>query len=84
MYRGIERRLAPRRRGPKVGVLLLEQDALIECTVRDFSPAGVGLVLPDVIDLPAEFELTFSRSHHHCMTVWRQLGRMGLTFKSMC
>jgi hypothetical protein len=76
-------RSAPRRRGPKVGVLLLEQDALIECTVRDFSSAGVGLLLPDVIALPDEFGLTFSRSHHHCITVWRQLGRMGLKFKSM-
>jgi hypothetical protein len=65
MYGGIERRLAPRRPGPKVGVLLLEQDALIECTVRDFSPVGVGLLLRDIIDLPVEFDMTFSRSHHH-------------------
>jgi hypothetical protein len=82
MYRGVERRLAQRRRGPKVGVILLEQDALIECTVRDFSPAGAGLLLPDVVQLPAEFDLTFSRAHHHCITVWRQLDRMGLKFKS--
>jgi hypothetical protein len=83
MYRGIERRLAPRRPGPKVGVIMLERDALIECTVGDFSPAGIGLLLYDVIDLPAEFEMTFDRSHHHCITVWRQLDRMGLKFKSM-
>jgi hypothetical protein len=83
MYRGVERRLAPRRQGPKVGVILLEQDALIECTVRDFSPAGVGLLLPDVVHLPTEFDLTFSRANHHCITVWRQLDRMGLKFKSM-
>ncbi len=34
MYRGIERRLAPRRPGPKVGVIMLERDALIECVKR--------------------------------------------------
>jgi hypothetical protein len=83
MYRGVERRLAPRRKGPKAGVILLEQDALIECTVRDSSPAGVGLLLPDVVHLPAEFDLTFSHANHRCITVWRHLGRMGLKFKSM-
>jgi hypothetical protein len=83
MYRGIERRLAPRRQGPKAGVLLLEQDALIECTVRDFSPAGVGLLLADVLHLPSEFDVAFSHANHHCITVWRQLDRMGLKFKSM-
>jgi hypothetical protein len=82
MYR-VERRLVPRHQGPRAGVILLEQDALIECTVRDFSSAGVGLLLPDVVHLPAEFDVTFSRANHHCITVWRQLDRMGLKFKSM-
>jgi hypothetical protein len=82
MYRGVERRLAPRLQGPKAGVILLEQDALVECTVRDFSPAGVGLLLSDAVHLPPEFDVTFSHANHHCITVWRHLGRMGLKFKS--
>jgi hypothetical protein len=84
MYRGTERRLAPRHQGPKTGVILLEQDALLGCTVRDFSPAGVGLLLADVLHLPSEFDVTFSHTNHHCITVWQQLDRMGLKFKSMC
>jgi PilZ domain len=82
MYRGAERRLAPRHKGPKAGVILLEQDALFGCAVRDFSPSGVGLVLPDVVHLPSEFDVTFSHANHHCIVVWRQLDRIGLKFKS--
>jgi hypothetical protein len=81
MYGGVERRLALRHRGPKAGVILLEQDALVGCIVRDFSPSGVGLLLPDVVHLPSEFDLTFSHTNHHCIAVWRQLDRMGLKFK---
>ena len=81
MYGGVERRLAPRHQGPKAGVILLEQDALVGCTVRDFSPSGVGLSLPYIVRLPSEFDLTFSHTNHHCIAVWRQLDRMGLKFK---
>ena len=83
MYLGVERRLAPRHQGPKAGVILLEQDVLVGCTVRDFSASGVGLSLSDVAHLPSEFDVTFSRTNHHCIAVWRQLDRMGLKFKSI-
>jgi hypothetical protein len=49
-------------------VILLEQDVLVECTVRDFSPAGAGLLLPDVAHLPAEFDVTFSHANHRMAT----------------
>jgi hypothetical protein len=79
-YRGVERRMTARHPGPLAGVILLDQDSLVECTVRDFSPAGVGLVLPDAVILPAEFDLTFNHATHRCVTVWRQSERMGLKF----
>jgi hypothetical protein len=82
-YHGVERRMTARHLGPLAGVILLDQDSLVECTVRDFSPAGVGLVLPDTISLPAEFDLTFNHATYHCITVWRQPERMGLKFRSM-
>jgi hypothetical protein len=80
-YRGVERndRAAP---WPLAGVILLEQDSLVGCTVRDFSVAGVGLLLPVAIILPAEFDLTFNHAAQHCVAVWRQPDRMGLKFKS--
>ena len=83
MYRGVEHRLTARHLGPLAGVIMLDQDSLVGCTVGDFSPAGAGLLLPIAIVLPAEFELTFSRSHHCCITVWRQPERIGLKFKTM-
>jgi hypothetical protein len=82
-YRGVERRTIARHLGPLAGVLLLERDSLVGCTVRDFSPAGVGPLLPVAIILPAEFDLTFNHATHHCIAVWRQPERMGLKFESM-
>jgi hypothetical protein len=81
-YRGVERRMTARHLGPLAGVILLEEDSLVGCTVRDFSPAGVGLLVPVAIVLPPEFDLTFSHSSQHCIAVWRQPERMGLKFKS--
>jgi hypothetical protein len=81
-YQGVERRTTRRHPGRAVGVILLERDALVECAVRDFSPAGVGLSLPDTVFLPAEFDLTFNHATQHCITVWRQSELMGLRFKS--
>jgi hypothetical protein len=81
-YRGVERRMTARLLGPLAGVILLEQDSLVGCTVRDFSAAGVGLLLPVAIILPPEFDLTFNHAAQHCIAVWRQPDRMGLKFKS--
>jgi hypothetical protein len=82
-YRGAERRMTPRRQSPKAGVILLERAFRVECMVRDFSPAGVGLLLPDTIILPDEFYLTFDHAVRRCITVWRRLDRMGVKFKSI-
>jgi hypothetical protein len=82
-YRGVERRMTPRHMGPSAGVMiLLEADSLVECTVRDFSPAGVGLLPPAAIILPPEFDLVFNHATYQCVTVWRQPDRMGLKFNS--
>lgn len=77
-----ERRVTPRHQGPEAGVILLERHSRVECIVRDFSPAGVGLLLPDAVSLPVEFDLIFNHVTRHCVAVWRRLDRMGLKFKS--
>jgi hypothetical protein len=82
-YQGVERRLTARRLGPLAGVIMLEQDSLVGCTVRDFSPAGAGLLLPIAIVLPPEFDLTFNHATQHCISVWRQPERIGLRLKTM-
>jgi hypothetical protein len=70
-YRGVERRTTARHLGPLAGVILLDQDSLVGCTVRDFSPAGVGLLLPVAIVLPSEFDLNY---HHATQELCRRLG----------
>ncbi len=81
-YEGVERITTVRHFARKAGVILLERDALVECAVRDFSPAGVGLSLPNTMFLPVEFDLTFNHATQHCVTVWRHTDQMGLRFKS--
>jgi PilZ domain len=75
--------MTPRHQGPRAGVVLVERVSIVECTVRDFSLAGAGLLLPDAIRLPEEFDLTFDDATRHCVTVWRHADRMGLKFKSV-
>jgi hypothetical protein len=74
--------LVPRHQGPKPAEILLEPDALFECTARDFSPAGAGLSAPDAATLPEVFDLRFDHVARHCTVVWQQLYCIGLKFKS--
>jgi hypothetical protein len=83
MYLGVERRINPRHRVVTQGVIWRRGYPRVGCTVKNFSPAGAGLLLPDDVSLPAEFDLTFDRATRHCVLVWRSLGRAGLKFKSI-
>jgi hypothetical protein len=83
MYLGVERRMNPRHRVTTEGMIWRRGYARVECTAQNFSPAGAGLLLPDDVGLPAEFDLTFDRATRHCILVWRSLGRVGLKFKSI-
>ena len=80
-YQGVERRSHSRHLARIAGTILLE-DSVVDCTVRDFSAAGVGLLLPDTVSLPTEFDLTFNHATQHCIAVWRRTERMGLKFNS--
>jgi hypothetical protein len=75
MYLGNERRATPRCPGPRSGAILLKEDSIIECTVRDFSLGGVGIELPAAISiLSTEFDLTFGQIHsslRNCMATSR-------------
>jgi hypothetical protein len=82
MHVGFERRITPRHRSLKTGVILRQQDTLVECKIWDFSPAGVGLFVPAGGNLPAEFELIFDYATRHCITVWRAFNRIGLKYRS--
>jgi hypothetical protein len=82
MHVGFERRITPRHRSLKTGVIVLQQDSLVECRICDFSPAGVGLFVPAGGNVPAEFEPIFDYATRQCITVWRALNRIGLKYRS--
>jgi hypothetical protein len=83
MYLGVERRINPRDQFTTQGVIWRDDPySIVLCTVRDASPAGAGLLLPNSVrPIPAEFDLTFDRVTRRCAVVWQHLGRMGLKFK---
>jgi hypothetical protein len=81
MNQRAERRMNARDRIATEAIIWRGRYSIVPCVVRDLSPAGAGLVLPDrVRTLPPEFDLTVNRVTHHCIGVWRHLGRMGLKF----
>jgi hypothetical protein len=82
MHSGFERRITPRHRSLKTGVIALSQGSSVQCRIWDFSPAGVGLILLDADNVPAEFDLSFDYATRHCVTVWRAFNRIGLKYRS--
>jgi hypothetical protein len=79
-YQGVERRINSRHLVAIPGAILMGRDSPVDCTVRDLSATGIGLLLPDRAPLPVEFDLTFNRVTSHCVAVWRHTERMGLKF----
>jgi hypothetical protein len=82
IYPRAERRTNPRQQITTEAVIRLKRCS-VACTVRDFSPVGVGLTLADTIARPAEFDLTLDDATRHCLTVWRQFDRMGVKSSSL-
>jgi PilZ domain len=82
MYRGVEQRKSPRHSSPRAGIILYERVGGVECTIRDVSPAGAGLLLPEAVTLPKGFDLAFDRTTRHCVIAWRRHDRLGLRFKT--
>jgi hypothetical protein len=76
IYPRAERRANLRQQITTEALIRIERFSVV-CTVQDFSPAGVGLTLPETVTLPAEFDLSLGGATHHCLTVWRHLDRMG-------
>jgi hypothetical protein len=83
MYLGAERRAKPRDRIATQGVIWRDDPySIVICTVRDASPAGAGLLLPDSVSpLPPDFALTFDRVTRRSVAVWQHTGRMGVRFE---
>lgn len=82
-YAGVERRLIPRHQILMVGKINLAKGLSVDCTVRNFSPAGAALWLKNAVSLPVNFDLHFDNVTRHCIVVWRRPYWMGVRFRSV-
>ena len=77
-----ERRKRPRMRVLKSAKFILGRSSVFDCVVRDLTNLGAGIDIPNAIDLPEAFEMTFDdgRSIRPCRLVWRTLSKTGVEF----
>ena len=78
----IERRATPRHRTFKGGSISLAGLAVVECIVRNLSPAGACLEVASPVGIPDDFDLIIRPEYQkrHCHLIWRQAQRIGVHF----
>jgi hypothetical protein len=62
--------------------IIFEDASSIDCTVRDLTVAGAGILTAPILGISDHFDLTFdgARSLRPCRVIWRQRDRMGVEF----
>jgi hypothetical protein len=77
----IERRATPRHNVSRAGTIEFAGGA-INCTIRNISPIGAALDVPNTRAIPHEITLLMVDGHlsQHCYVVWRNTTRLGVTF----
>jgi hypothetical protein len=77
-----ERRKHQRLRLLKSAKLVLGKASVLDCVVRDLTTVGARIEIPNTIDLPDVFKMTFDggRSTRPCRLVWRTFSATGLKF----
>jgi len=79
----MDRRKTPRLRSYKTGRIRFHRDwPIVDCTVRNLSPAGACVDMPGEFNITLGFELTLPRENkaYACRQVWRQGSRIGVAF----
>ncbi len=77
------RQPATRTRTLKRGrVVFNDGRSVIDCVVRNLSPSGALLVLPNLLGVPEKFDLHIDsdRTRHVARTIWRADGKLGVKF----
>jgi hypothetical protein len=76
-----ERRRSERHRTFKAGKIILHRGtSVIDCTIRNLSPEGASIAVPNAATLPEEFDLQFDGEMRRCNVAWRRLDRLGVKF----
>ena len=78
-----ERRMPPRHRTLKVGVIAFNRGGGISCTVRNISDGGACLEVSSQMDIPDAFtlEVRLDRLKRPCHVCWRHRDRIGVAFE---
>lgn len=78
-----ERRLWPRTRVLKKGRIVFNQRrSVIDCTIRNLSPAGAMLVVKSLIGIPDRFDLSIDSDavSHAASVIWKRDNQLGVKF----
>jgi hypothetical protein len=77
-----EKRIAPRHRVFKHGVLAFSAGGSVDCTVRNVSATGARIDVASPIGLPKSFVLLIETDHfsRHCHSVWSRDKQIGVAF----
>jgi PilZ domain len=80
-----ERRKHPRLRVLKSAKLIFGKASVFDCVVRNLTAVGARIEIPNTIDLPQVFEMTFDggRSIRSCRLVWRTSSGTGVEFSEI-
>jgi len=72
----------PRMRVLKGAKIVLGTSSVLDCVVRDLTNGGARVKIPNAVDLPEEFAVTFDggRTCRPCRVAWRTLNETGLQF----
>ena len=77
-----EKRIAPRHRVFKHGVLSFSTGGSVDCTVRSLSATGARIDVASPIGLPESFVLLIETDQfsRHCHCVWSRDKQVGVAF----
>ncbi len=80
--RNRERRSTPRSRVLKGAKVIIGQSSVIDCVVRNVTNTGARIRIPNTVDLPEVFDLTFDGgySFRSCQVKWRSITETGVQF----
>ena len=77
-----ERRTSGRSRVLKRAKLVIGPSSAMDCVVRNLTNVGARVEIPNTLDLPERFDMTFDggRSFRPCRLVWRTVNQTGVQF----
>ena len=77
-----ERRKSGRSRVLKDAKLFFGSSSMIDCVVRNFTKVGARIEIPNTVELPKAFGLTFDGGYslRPCRIIWRTSNETGVEF----